>query len=50
MSPWVTFDDTSASMKENAHKDYANQAYLKESSIGSAETDEYNVPLSASPE
>lgn len=53
MSPWVTFDSTSASIKDNADKDYVSYASQKRSShlwMGNAEEDEYNVPLSASPE
>jgi len=53
ISPWVTFKGDSISMKENADKDFVIHESLRRGSdmfMDGAKEDEFNVPLSASPE
>lgn len=50
LSPWVTFDQDSASMKSNAQKDVVERVALKtwsDSFMGNARRDSYNDPKSA---
>ncbi|KAH7403807.1 Alpha/Beta hydrolase protein [Cadophora sp. MPI-SDFR-AT-0126] len=53
ISPWVTFEQTSASMTENSNKDFMTKPLLKKSSdllMGTAKEDKYTMPLIAEPE
>lgn len=52
MSPWITFDQSSPSMKSNGAYDFLHKPSLKIAAqhyLGNGASDEYNTPLQAPP-